>query len=260
LKNIVGADLYISSLGTNKILPERELRKFLNEQSNQNSAGVLDYSFGSRSVTATIMHTWGGYTEYKLQSSGAFPRNVIKLYPVEENYLNATFSDYYMPHDLQNGLDYPLINGKKDAVWSLYSNDGITKWEGGRDKFNVDSSIMNKTSQDERLNDDEFDDTEQIKIIVPQGIKNVLSLQGGNTALMKVKSQGKRKYYRTLIRGMPRKIPGYFFLSYSQVQFMLQGLVSYDQAIDLIHDIRTNRDNNAFYNGITQYKNCKKSK
>jgi hypothetical protein len=259
MKNAVVADIYVTSQGSNKDLPERELRQFLTEQSNQNSARVLDYTFGSRSVTSYIQRTIG-YAGFWLENGGAYPRSYIKLYPVEENFLNSTFIKYYMPSDLQKGLKYLKINGKKDVVWSLYSNEGMTKWEGGHNKFNIISYYMDRILHQGCIYDDKFDNTQQIRIIVPKGISNVLSLNGGDTAILRVISSQKRWSYRTLIRGMPRKIPGYLFLSYSQVQFWLQGLISYDQAIDIIYDHVPKNHNAQLHNEISSYKECKEQK
>ena len=99
-----------------------------------------------------------------------------------------------------------------------------------------------------------YDDTDQIRILVPEGISPILSLNGGDTVKMRVKSWMKEKYYRALIRAMPRKIPGYTFMSYRLVKFSLQGIISYDQAIDLIYDHMYRDKNNTLYKQITDYK------
>ena len=143
LKNIIGADIFLTAIGSGKVLPEQKLRSFLHNQTLGENAIVYDYTFGSRSMGGFMKHDINIGVDFKLYNGGTYPQNKIRLYPVEENYINATFADYYMPHSLQDGVTYPRINGKEDTIWSLYTDEATEKWEGGRNKYDIFSKNLN---------------------------------------------------------------------------------------------------------------------
>lgn len=185
-----------------------------------------------------------------------YPSNSVRLYPVEENYLNSTFIDYYTPKYLQGGVDFAKTQGKKDAIQSLYSDEGTTPFDGGQDKFHIFS--RNLTEKHKEYND--FDETDQIKIILPEGIKHVLSVRGGDTLRLKISARHQQSLYRGLVRALPTKVPGYTFMSYRQVQYFLSGLISFDQAIELVKQNSPLHLNPALHNEINQYEKCKLEK
>lgn len=50
MKNVVGADFFVSGLDKSRELPEQKLREFLFAQKSSENPIVEDYSFGSGSV------------------------------------------------------------------------------------------------------------------------------------------------------------------------------------------------------------------
>lgn len=100
------------------------------------------------------------------------------LSPVERNYLEATLTEYYIPKYPQSGLDFPSIDGKDNYIWSLFTDEATVDFEGDLDKYDVVSRTLTY-SNDVRFKDP--DPTAQIKIILPEGIKDVLSVTGGDT-------------------------------------------------------------------------------
>mmetsp|Transcript_18353 Transcript_18353/g.20526 ORF Transcript_18353/g.20526 Transcript_18353/m.20526 type:complete len:281 (-) Transcript_18353:606-1448(-) len=258
MKNIVGSDILVSSIDVHKPLPERKLRDFLLQQQHKDKPTIHDYTFGSRSVNGLMGDLFGRYTYMKLYGGGKATNNKINIYPVEENFLNATFSQYYIPSRIQKGLNYPKINGNYDTIWSLYNDEGTDDYGPSRDKYHtISKNLMNEISPE--MNND-FKDTDQIRIIIPEGISSVLSVKPGDTLGLRLKSWSGTKVYRSLIRAMPRKVPGYVFMSYNLVQFRLQGLISYDQTIDLIYDyVNKHNIQHPFIDGMSEYKRCRRS-
>lgn len=254
LKNTVGADVYVSSMVKEKNLPEAEIRHYLDEEIAKENPLVLDYSFGSRSIRTFLANVTGNGFGMELSNGGGFPHNGIHLLPVEENYLNSSFIEYYMPQHLQRDIEFRKTRGKDDVIWSLFSDEGTTEFIGGLDKYNI--STHNFISPVDPA-DNELERTAQIKMVLPEGIQRVLSINGGDTIKLRVTGRGNRHFYRALIRGMPRKVPGYNFMSYRQIKDSLTGLISFDQAIELAKIYIIRSDNAHVYDGIQKYSNCK---
>jgi len=253
VKSTVGSDIYVSTMVGEKNLPENEIRDFLFAENIKEDPLILDYSFGGRSIYAFLRNATGSKYYFKVSNGGTYPRNGIKLKPVEINYLNSSFIDYYTPIDLQKGVNYPRTQGKKDVIWSLYSDEGTTDMEGGLDKYFLNSRNLTKKS-----NDDEnvFDLMKQIRVVLPEGITKPLSTYGGGELKLRI-SSNKREYFKMLVRGLPRKVPGYTFMSYSQVQFFLTGLVSFDQAIDISRRYIKKENEPYLASKIEEYQACK---
>ena len=77
--------------------------------------------------------------------------------------------------------------------------------------------------------------TQQIKAILPLRIKSVLSIDGGDTIKLSILNKNKLSDYRFLIRGLPKKVPGFIFMSYKQVSDFLQGIISFPQAFEIAY-------------------------
>lgn len=59
---------------------------------------------------------------------------------------------------------------------------------------------------------------------------------------------------------MPRKLPGYEFMSYKQVQYFLTGMVSFDQALQMVNEILPLDIHRDLHRNITNYFQCKQQK
>ena len=142
-----------------------------------------------------------GSSYFSLKPGSEYPYNQVSLYPIEENFLFSTLIDYYIPKNLQKGVNYQKVEGKDDIVWSLYNNEGTVNVNKNLDMFNVTSR---KLSYSYKLLDDKVDLTKQIKIILPQGMESVLSIKGGDTIKLHTISYARYfKFFdfRWLIRG-----------------------------------------------------------
>jgi hypothetical protein len=130
--------------------------------------------------------------------------------------MDVVNSDYYMPKEIQEGLQLPYINGTRipDPVAALYSNQSLDKDDTMYDPYNLTTSNF-------------FGNTEpipEIKLLIPEGYRDTLSLDTTTQAKLCNKINGNsacREIYRAKIRGMITKIPGpYFYTSYRQISFL----------------------------------------
>ena len=169
-----------------------------------------------------------------LNSGGRFPENYVLLYPVEESYLDSSLIEYYIPKHQQSGIDYQKTQGKDDLIKSLYSDQETKNYGENMDPFDINSQTLSPPLSDFNYS---YSRTQEIKAILPLGIKSVLSINGGDTIRLSIDnySSMRRDFYRFLVRGLPQKVPGFFFMSYKQVQFFLQGIISFPQAYELMY-------------------------
>lgn len=236
VKNFIGSDVLISSLFSVNDLPETELRAFLDKDIASENPRLKAYAFRGLELNDYFEEVFGIDGELYISSGGNFPDNEVLLYPVEETYLDASLIDYYIPKYSQGGFDFAESQGKDDYVKSLYSDEGTKDYGDDIDIYDIASRNLSSWSSD-NVEFYTYSRTQQIKAILPEGIKSVLSIDGGDT----IKLSSDQKWtsgpdiYRFLIRGLPQKMPGFFFMSYKQVQFYLQGVISFPQAFELAY-------------------------
>jgi ABC-type antimicrobial peptide transport system permease subunit len=128
-----------------------------------------------------------------------------------------------------------LPSGDIDPVPLIFSNLTLDGTEGAtRDPHGI--SISNFAP------DTESDYYEEIKVIVPEGYRDVLSLDTKRGARICIGSRRNCKTaYKVKVRAMLTKIPGFFFTAYQSAQFFGQQLVSEKQYKAILEDyFRTN--------------------
>lgn len=236
IKNFVGSDVLISSFFSSNDLPETDLRGFLDGEIGRKTDRIEMYAFRGKELSQYLKDALDDDVELTLNSGGDFPDNEVRLYPVEETFIDSSLIDYYIPKYGQSDVNFQRSQGKPDYVKSLYSDEGIEDYGDDLDPYDVESK--NLTAVDSStLQNYTYSQTQQIKVILPEGIKTVLSINGGDTIRLSVD----QKYftgptnYRCLVRGLPQKMPGFFFMSYKQVQFFLQGVISFPQAAEMAY-------------------------
>jgi hypothetical protein len=107
LVGVLGSDVYITSLLSPKnFLDERALIKFLEEQRSINGT-VTSYGFVTSEMTDILNKIGTGKARFHLGSASGFNEAEVRLYGMQENYLQIVNSDYYMPNEIQKGLDLP---------------------------------------------------------------------------------------------------------------------------------------------------------
>lgn len=256
VKNFVGTDILATSTLSEDDLPEKELRDLLNSQKFREHPTVYDYSFrGTRfyRFMEKNLNSWGSQTLFSGTTSVECD---VDMAPLEINYLNSTLNEFYIPMYEQEGVEYEEIDDKPDLIWSLYSSQGTTPFSGGFDKFKIISrnATKNKYFEEDFENYDE-NESFQILTILPEGIRTVLSLNGGDTIQYRLRSHHARKdsKWRLLIRGLPRKVPGLPFLSYKQVQYFLHGMISFDDTKRLFKYLALNSENTELFAHYKKY-------
>lgn len=106
---------------------------------------------------------------------------------------------------MQSGLDnLGTVGGKVDSISALYSNQSYNT-------FNYTSKDYYNISVDVPYTVDNF--TEEIKILLPSGLKNPMSFSSGYTGKLCDLSSCEVTYSMK-IRGLMTKIPGFIFSSY----------------------------------------------
>lgn len=236
VKNFIGSDVLISSLFSVNDLPEVELRTFLDNDIASKNPRSKAYAFRGIELSKYFEDIFEIKGETYISSGGNFPDNEVFLYPVEESYLDASLIEYYIPKYSQGGVNFAESQGKDDFVKSLYSDEGTKAYGEDMDIYDIASRNLSNSNSD-NVSFFVYSRTQQIKAILPEGIKSVLSVTGGDT--IKLSSDqfwtSGPDIYRFLIRGLPQKMPGFFFMSYKQVQFFLQGVISFPQAFELAY-------------------------
>jgi hypothetical protein len=237
VKSFVGADIVATSILSDNNLPENDLQIFLQNEIDTKTGKINAFSFRGNDLTDYFSDIFGAENDFYLSSGGDFPENNIRLYPVDKNYIDSCLIDFYIPKYGQPGFNFENTRGKDDFIKSLHTNEGTSVYGTDIDPFNVASrGLSDQTSDD--VSWYAYDPTQQIKMILPEGIQDVLSIAGGDSIKLNIENPSfidSNMIFRVLVRGMPQKVPGFFFMSYKQVQFFLQGIISFEQAFELTY-------------------------
>ena len=63
---------------------------------------------------------------------------------IERNYLQSTYLDFYYPIEFDSSLEFPNIPNVtqtlKDAVYGLFSNEGVLKLKNNVDYYSISSN------------------------------------------------------------------------------------------------------------------------
>ena len=254
-ENFIGCDIFVSSMLSLNYLPEQSLRDYLNlETAKKDKSRIVNFAFKGIQVHQYLTNMFGYKVSSVIQSGGDFPFARSNLFPVEQSYIDSTLIDFYIPMEGQSNMNFAETRGKQDFIKSLYSNEATDDYGGSLDKYHMYSQNLSATSVNNPYSVYGLDPTTQIKIVLPLGIKDVLSVKGGDTVSLKVSTSSNNKLnniYRLLVRGLPKKMPGFFFASYKQVSFFLQGIISFEQA-QLITQIAS-RYSESNYDKYTKY-------
>lgn len=155
------------------------------------------------------------------------------FYSVEDNFLDTMIQKYYIINEVNKdyaaakaaeGKDQVRLTDGKinliDALYTDYNQAGV--WNDS-DTFNLANSKKN--------NNQTF---QQINIIIPEGYRDVGSLDTSKVARMCV--GGCDTIYQAKIIGMVTKMPGWIMTAYQSAQFFGQQLLSEKQYMQLLKD------------------------
>ncbi|KAL4502254.1 hypothetical protein ABPG72_000489 [Tetrahymena utriculariae] len=251
LKSSLGSDLKVSLLRDRRGLDEFGMRQFLDSYMKEFPDHIQAYSF----ITLPI-NLFPQLSKPKFSSLSQFPTNRnLELRGIEKNYLSSTYLDFYYPEEFDPKMNFPYLEHDQsviDAVYGLYTDDGITKLQNSVDFYKVgsnsdirDQNLMgggqgNQSEQQEDPNepligqDDnspinqisrhKFEDKE-VKLIIPSGLHYISSVDVNTPCLLNF--EGIK--YRCRIRNTSRKFPGFRFSSYRQISFYGEILTSTEQ-------------------------------
>ena len=202
IKSALGADLVVTSDFSSTHLPESTLRDFLDQEIRDKTDRVENYAFRGIEVSGYLNLIFGSDPSFTLNNGGNFPSNELRLFPVEESYIETSFIEYYKPKYPQDGFDYEKTRGKDDYIKSLYSDEGLSQYEKDIDPFNVASRNLSDITSDD-VSGYLYDPTQQIKIILPAGIRDVLSISSGDNIKLTVERENSTDFsMRMLVRGI----------------------------------------------------------
>ena len=184
LENQIGADLlaFTTDYSTMKsFINEIETTEFL--QQNQDIDGsVVGWTY----VAPAIHHIFQALdpnlmVETMFADFSAFKQFDVSVYSVEQNFLDVTIPKFYMPNEIEEELISEfsdeirrLDNGKFNAVDAIYSNGTLKDIGDSRDQHNL--TVSNRDEVDSETS------TDEIKIIIPEGFRDVLALDSSRGA------------------------------------------------------------------------------
>ena len=165
------------------------------------------------------------YSGYKQLSS--------QTYSVPRNYLNVVDTEYYFPVEEQDDIkdEMPSLGkDKPDIMAALYSDTNIAPTPDGT----LDPLEITKWNFPNPFYWEDQNVTEQIKVIIPEGLRDPLSMTTKRDARICISSSKRycdpNNEYRSTVRSMVKKMPGFLlFTSYQTAQFLSQILLTTDQ-------------------------------
>ena len=195
IQMMFGADFRIMQMtGDIYGLKENELTKVL--EAHKKTGDVVEYAFMSRELTHLLNSDASvAQPSFIFAPLCKSPDVNMDIYAVDKNYLKATMEEYYIPKDLEEGIHMPeLKNGRKDVVYSLYTNESITHLSNTQyDPY----GIINQQGlyyQNPVTNYPEIHG-EEIKIIIPSGLKDPLSVTTKTKAFMCIGTRSDEKTF-----------------------------------------------------------------
>lgn len=214
MKMFVAADIKIYQPPNNEdYLDEAKLRESIENYKLQYPDHIQAYTF-----VTPLLSEYPQIGRPKISPLSQFPSTSLYISGIEENYLRSIYLDYYIPKQYDPGFTFPkLPNGQKDVVASLYSTHGNKNLNNSIDYYGIQTTsnvLANHSVSD-------FIDNE-INIVLPSGVKDELSLNVNTPSLIKLGGL----QFRTKIRSLVKKLPGFFFTGYRQAVFYTQAVVS----------------------------------
>lgn len=220
LRLLIGSDIGVEDASFG--LDEANMRIFLESYIKKHPNNIAGYSFSSVPLDAMP----GVYLPQFSPLSG-FPSKDCKIMGVESNYLQTSYTKFYLPTEYDISINYPLLpDEKKDGFWGLFTQDGSDPLS-----LNQDPELLLSNSQI-RPENISSGLTETLMLIVPEGARAGLAIDTNTPGKI---SFGNRTY-KTKIRNMARKVPGlgFKFSSYQTVVSSLWVVVSMDQMRNLM--------------------------
>jgi len=163
------------------------------------------------------------------------------IHAIQRNFLEVTKLKYYIPNEIEQevidahraeGEEVRLLEtGDVDPVQFLFSDKALS------DSEQTSSDPYGVSFENNPRSFDSLQYMKEVKVLVPEGYRDVLSLDTSRPARICVGSRRDCKTaYKVKVRGMLTKMPGWFFTAYQSAQFFSQQLVSESQYRELLED------------------------
>ncbi|CAG9323306.1 unnamed protein product [Blepharisma stoltei] len=233
LYNSFGGDLYIyQPTSKDTGLAEGDIRNWLDNIYGKNhSDNIKGYTFASGPLDN--LPDIGSTAISNICGDPSQSTNIIG---VEEHYLDAIYTEYYIPTEKDSDVDFPDISeNQPDLIYGLYTDEGLVSYNGDWDYYGITSEKLHTTYKEPSSN-------LPIKAVIAEGMRDPMSMNTDTAIRFKVTNHDTDvdSLFRGRVRGMATKIPGFYFSSYSYIAYSSTTFVSMD-------DYKTMVD--AVYNG-----------
>ena len=236
-ESLIGADLSATGYFGASLLDEIPIQQFLEGQMAEEGQPVFGYAFGT--VPSSFWLSNGGDGKPYILDNSRYAHYPISVYGVPANYLNVTDVEFYVPTDIQEGLDgNETSSGYEDAVGLLYSPKDVSTYPtytgpgtptdrgDSIDYYNV--SVTNHDSLDGFA--------ETIKVILPSGARHAMNAAAGEVIRLSTGTNSGGDTYRAVVRAYAKKFPGFLFSDFQEILLRPQALVSIPQYRQMMLD------------------------
>jgi len=194
---------------------------------------VLSYTFMTFSLTA-----YKFVRSTQISNLGDYPRRNVVVQSVEQNFLNATFSDFYKPSEITNQkFDYvKTAYGDPDVIDSLYRHAGQQLLPIEKDGIAIPEPVFSELYDSEVYREmihDEY--TSYYDVLISEALRDGASVDTDTPLIMRMTyNKLNSTDYRALYlmckpRAMLQGLEGFSFSKYKSMEFSSPMIVSIDQ-------------------------------
>lgn len=219
-------------------LNEDGMREYLLRDMNKSNTFVQDFTF----VTPAL-NTFDFIDRIYISSLAGYPRFRAEVYGLEKNFLDSTYSQFYITTEVSNQFEYnKTAEGRDDAVESLYVNAGqatLPQEEGG---INIPPDITSyrATRNSTNYNHDRAY-INYVDVIISESLRLSGSIDVDTPLMLTVRYKTRADssssiVYLCKVRAMISKMPGFFFSSYRQTANFSPVLITMDQFYRILNE------------------------
>lgn len=226
-----GGDLYVTApVDDGEGLEEGQIRDWIENVYNKNNGGnIVGYTF-----TTGPLNSLNNFDSVTISPICGSPSNFISLIGVEEEYLDAIYTEFFVPTEKDSDVDFPEIDSKPDLVYGLYTDEGLRSYDGNPDYYNVTSGYLDSSNT-------MIDGSNlmPIKVIIAEGLRDPTSIDTDTAVRFRIETEDNGDFlFRGRVRGMATKLPGFFFSSYSFIAAGSTAFISmwdYKNILDVVY-------------------------
>ena len=220
LKLTLGADLTVEDETYG--LDESQMRAYLELYKQKYPNNLDQYTFVS-----VAFDKIPGVEQPTFSPLSRYPSKDCKIMGVESNYLQTTYTKFYLPTEYDSSMSFPeLPDGNKDGFAGLFTLEGTSALSLNDDsEAIISNTLIREVNLSTGLN-------ETLLIIIPEGARAGLAIDTSTPGVIAFGNRG----YKARIRNMARKIPGFGFMfsSYQTVLSRLSVIMNIEQMEKLL--------------------------